>query len=220
MRFSSSFKIKLFSILCVWGGKDEIITLNTYSPHFFELGRCKMEKSYPVRTWKPNTAMLGFSSQRKRPLFLKKHFSKKSVIKHTQQVSLLASSSVQCIGSDQTAGLRLSYHVNHWALLHFLKHKNPLRKKPSHTWTGWILVLVLPMPSIVVTEAPYREQMGIRQALAAWWLQNAKGKHKINYTQWETICWVSVHPAPPIWQVLYNASDIANTFYPQFMPRF
>lgn len=34
------------------------------------------------------------------------------------------------------------------------------------TWTGWTLVFVLPTPSTVVTAAPYKEQMGSKQAFA------------------------------------------------------
>lgn len=37
---------------------------------------------------------------------------------------------------------------------------------PKLTCTGWILVLVLPMPSTVVTAAPWSWQIGSRQALA------------------------------------------------------
>lgn len=51
-----------------------------------------------------------------------------------------------------------------------------MRKKHTLIWTGWILVLVLPVLSIVVIAAPYREHMGIWQASAAYYLQNAKVK--------------------------------------------
>lgn len=61
--------------------------------------------------------------------------------------------------------------------------------KYSLTCTGWILVLVLPMPSTVVTAAPYREQSGVRQALTGKCLQRAKEKHKLQGERELSIHW-------------------------------
>lgn len=71
----------------------------------------------------------------------------------------------------------------------------------------WILILVLSMPSTVMTMALYREQMGVVLAWAKSCLQNAKEKHGLYCFQWERA--LSIHWAPSMWLILNNVSGFA-----------